>query len=380
MEGVEKSTNEWFRLGEIYYRKFPMSRLNDNLKKIQFAHCHIAVARNGGLMAFVKRSKQFIIDITNDIKDKVLIFHQNGLRESQPIKFEESTIVLFEFTAEEELICLLNDGRLYKFDIYCLSYKFDYAGLSFETNHITDAKLFEKGLICLTESGDFYLINHVKDPSATLFFSTRKFIDGYVPRDYLIIPASNSSSERLELVIPHKENGILVFNETGVLKYMKNNELVPYTKSSGSEPLVRDDLGKIINIFISPNNQYIGMLNDQGDVFVFPSNLDGSERNISQTRLSFSSSYQIMWCGEDCIVAANEGNIYLIGPDNKLHKLRLRNNLHIVQEVDGIRIITDDYVEFLQRVSDELNMSIFPLSYDCAKKLLEAYKVRRLSF
>ncbi len=51
MEHLEKSTNEWFRLGEnVFYRKYRLASMEEQKHKIAYSFCHVAIAKNGGLM------------------------------------------------------------------------------------------------------------------------------------------------------------------------------------------------------------------------------------------------------------------------------------------------------------------------------------------
>lgn len=78
MENLEKVATTWERMGEVYYRKYPICKVKDINYKIEYANCHIAVARNGGLIAFVKKSKRIIMDKTNPLKESIRIFYQDG--------------------------------------------------------------------------------------------------------------------------------------------------------------------------------------------------------------------------------------------------------------------------------------------------------------
>lgn len=406
MESLEKTTHDWFRLDEIYYRKYLMSKFVEPLRKISFNYCHIAIAKNGGLMAFVKKSKTFLLE-NNLIKDHILVYYQNGHKEAEPIKFEDNkTIVLFEFTKDEDLICLVSDGKLYRFDIYSLKSDFDYVGLTFSENNIIDAKLFNNCMIMLTENGDFYINNNINESNSLQLLSIKKYIpdfiylnyssslstlniknnlsielsntDKFYPNDFLLIPSSNSLSGKLELIIPHPKQGIIIYEENSTVpKYLKKDIITNLTKQSGNDPYDKScDLGCILKIILSSNNSYIALFNTEGLIFVMPSNLNTEEMSISETGLMFSFPFQMMWCSEDCIVSYNQGLIHLIGPDNKTYKITTRtNNAFIVQETDGIRVVEDDHVDFIQRVSKDLIDSIFPLSIDPSKKLLEVYKV-----
>jgi hypothetical protein len=389
MENLENTANSWERLGEVYYRKYHLCKMKEINYKIDYSNCYIAVSRNGGLIAFVKKSKRFIMDVTNPIRDSIRIFYQDG-SPIRPIKFgeKEKNIVLFDFTHDENLVCIMHDGRVYKFDIFTSSFNYKIADSIFLENNIIDARLFENGFVCLTANGNFYLINNIKEPKATLFYSTKNHLENYLPSEYLFIPASVTKSEHVELLYPHPKHGLVRVYENGEVKYAKHSTFTDLRKNCGMDNPLSDDLGKVVNIIISPSNHLIGILNDLGNLFVFPASLDVEElqRYMSMTKLSFKpQSYQIMWCSEDCLIIVNNGSIFLIGPENKLIKLDIVKpyhgsnmnsspNLHCIPEIDGVRIFYDDNVEFLQKVNDDLYMSIFFVSVDPAKKLLEAYK------
>jgi vacuolar protein sorting-associated protein 16 len=405
MEALEKTSHDWFLLDEIYYRKFLMAKFPEPLKRINYGSCHIAVAKNGGLIAFVRKTKHFILDVHNPIKDSILIYYQNGVKEVDPIKFDpKETIILFEFTKEEDLICLLCDGRLYRFDIFCMKYDFDFIGLTFSGNNIIDAKLIGNSIMMLTENGDFYFNHNLNESSSLMYFSMKRYIpdfpyinyisscgtlnlknnlsteiknsEAYYPSEYAMIPPSNSSSGRHELLIPHPKHGLIIYVEgDNTVKYMKKNVQLPLSKQSGMDSFDSEDLGKIVKIMVSSNNSYVAFYNTDSRVYVFPTSLNSEEMSISLTGANLQQPFQMMWCSEDCIVASGQGNIYLIGPDDKSKILSSKTNCYIVQEIDGIRVIEDDHVDFIQRVSKELSDAIFPLSIDPSKKLIEVYKV-----
>jgi len=50
MEQLEKSTNEWFRLGDVFYRKYKICNMEEQKYNIAYSFCHFAVSKNGGLM------------------------------------------------------------------------------------------------------------------------------------------------------------------------------------------------------------------------------------------------------------------------------------------------------------------------------------------
>lgn len=286
----------------------------------------------------------------------------------------------------------MHDGKIFKFDLTLnITPRYLDSGTCFYDDPIYDARLFENGFVCMTQSSNFYIVNSMKQPSATLFASAKDFFENTFPSDYLFIPMNNSRSGRVELIVPHNTNGILLYEDgNSTPKYMKNSSLINLTsKNLIKDSFSNDDLGLIKNILISPKNEMIGLYADNGNIFVFDSDFKENSRKVSQTKLLLKPPYQINWCAEDCVVITMGTSIILVGPDNCLQKINLNlkqtysgshqnvlpPNLFIYPEIDGIRIINDENCELLQKVKDELFNSIFYMSVDPAKKLLEAYIV-----
>jgi hypothetical protein len=271
---------------------------------------------------------------------------------------------------------------VFTFDIFTYSYKYDLASQIFETNNIVDARLFENGFVCLTQNGDFYIINNFKEPIASLFYSTKKHFENYIPSDYAFLPSANTRNYNIELLFPHPKQGVMTVAEDGDVRYIRHSALLRFDKTTTIDSTGQhEDLGKVVNIIVSPNNLFVAMFNEMGNIYVFPTNLNEDERRMSSTKFTPKQPYQIMWCSEDCVIIVHNGSIIVIGPENKQLKMDIVRptssgtpNLYCIPETDGVRIIYDDAVDFLQKVNEDLYSAIFPLSMENAKKLVEAYK------
>lgn len=281
----------------------------------------------------------------------------------------------------------MDDGKIYKFDIFTRTFTYKIAGLEFSSNRIVSARLYQAGFVCLTQNNNFYIISDLKNPSSSLFFNLSTLCGDELPRDYLFISASNSLSEQTELLVPHPKHGLLRIINGKEKQYIKHSTPTNYSKATVDDHFSSDDLGKIININMSPNKQYLALFNEVGNLYVFPIkfNFDEEQRRKSSTKLTFKNNYQILWCAEDCVVIVNAGSLFLIGPDDNLLKIDVIKkhvksssfnvNLHAVEEIDGVRLIYDEGVDFVQKVSDDLHAALSSFFSDPAKILLDAYLV-----
>lgn len=282
----------------------------------------------------------------------------------------------------------MDDGKIYKFDILTRTFTYKIAGLEFSNNRIIQASFFQEGFVCLTKNNNFYIISDLKDPVATLYFNASTLFGEEYPKDYLFISSSDSLSEKIELLLPHQKHGLIRIIGGKEIQYIQHSTPERFNKAIIPDSPSSDDLGKIINIIMSPNKQYLALFNDVGNLFVFPVkfNFEEEQRRKSMTKLSFKNKYQILWCAEDCVVIVNNGSVFLVGPDDNLlkidvvkkyqkHSSNREVNLHCIEEVDGVRLIHDEGVDFIQKVSDDLHSSLSSFFSDPAKILLDAYIV-----
>ncbi|QIW94598.1 hypothetical protein AMS68_000116 [Peltaster fructicola] len=80
----------------------------------------------------------------------------------------------------------------------------------------------------------------------------------------------------------------------------------------------------------------------------------------------------MLWCGNNAVVLAWEDEIHLIGPNGAATKYYYDSFVHIVGDIDGIRLYTNDICEFMQKVPDETEDIFRPASSTPGAILLDA--------
>lgn len=80
----------------------------------------------------------------------------------------------------------------------------------------------------------------------------------------------------------------------------------------------------------------------------------------------------VQWCGNNTIALAFNDEVVMVGPFGDSIRYPYSGPIHLVGEVDGVRIIASDRHEFLQKVSDVSNRVFRPGSNDPAALLFEA--------
>ena len=147
-ENIENISTSFDKIDEkMHFMKeeFSEVQLYSNLK-IEFENCFTAMAKNGGLIAFCKKPKVFIMDSHNPIKNNVIVMCQDGsnyIEIPYQVEEREKFLILFDFTHEEKLYGIHNDGTIFKFDILTQTAVQKVSGDTFKNEKIVSAKFFE---------------------------------------------------------------------------------------------------------------------------------------------------------------------------------------------------------------------------------------------
>ena len=189
-ENIENISTSFDKIDEkMHFMKeeFSEVQLYSNLK-IEFENCFTAMAKNGGLIAFCKKPKVFIMDSHNPIKNNVIVMCQDGsnyIEIPYHVEEREKFLILFDFTHEEKLYGIHNDGTIFKFDILTQTAVQKVSGDTFKNEKIVSAKFFENGFVALTEINNFYLSKEIKNPQPYLFISLSMININDTINDYL---------------------------------------------------------------------------------------------------------------------------------------------------------------------------------------------------
>ena len=167
---------------------------------------------------------------------------------------------------------------------------------------------------------------------------------------------------------------------------------------------VVDNLGNILSMALSPSKKNIALYDSRGIVYFFDSTLDldlkkhprikvkinlvndSNEFKLEeqQTIINFSKNFQFLFCGEDTVILYGLRIIFLVNKTSGqlLYKITdmgeetsLKEQLFakLIQEIDGIRYMTDEGIFFISKVNQDLINICDPFSKSVQKKLLRAY-------
>lgn len=406
---------------------------------INFNDCHVAVSRNGGLMAVCK--KRGFLDITKGslLNNFVIIMHQNAqVRYQIPFEaftadYRKSFFVCFDFNEDEQLYGICNDGNIYKFSTLTCSASRKLRSQIFEGDNIDRAVLFQKGYVALTCSGIFYYVPNIKDSKPEELFPMGHLLKFRNDIPFVVLPASKSKSRKIELIFTNDEGDGVVdvaMKEEGnfgvvpsadgknlVIKDVSKlvaDKLEDYTMTAGANPNENKagSMGKIDAIAVSPSYSQIAFYNKSTQtVYLFSAKLDEnlgryprvqaqfkvdesfSQHDVAEQKsvlIDFAPGTQFLFCGEDAVAIIGKRFIFVVNSCNHTLVYKITEHGEIdamngmvfckgVSEVDGLRFVTNDAVAMVRRVPNEVIDVVSLYSSSAAKKLLAAFEsaVRR---
>lgn len=424
---LEKMFNSFKVAGDgIYFQRELLSNFTIN-PTLRFEEINTAIALNGGMMAFIKRSDVLVLR-REAINNHILAFSQNGSNQHNiPIRSNEElkNIVFFDFDENEKLYVINNDGECQKIDIFNKHIHPISTGITFKGENLISAKLFGKGFFGLTNSGSFYYTSNFKLPVPELFFSSQQ-VAGFGEvvieeiTDYIIIPETRSASKKIELLfcspqIPGIVRAVGWGRQANTVEgkdivYILENTYIIY--NTKSEPFYiyghkkrekqQGDMGVIDALAIPVRANKVAFYKKGGVVIVFDSTLDEDieinpriifkfevssklseqEREEQQSMLELENETKFMFCGDNavCLIGRRLIMIRHIEGDNTIvYKMHRKYNpktqsIYAKPEIDGLRVITPDACYFISQVDDDFTKICNPYSEEPGRMLLIAYE------
>ncbi|KAI1451138.1 vacuolar protein sorting-associated protein 16 [Annulohypoxylon stygium] len=130
------------------------------------------------------------------------------------------------------------------------------------------------------------------------------------------------------------------------------------------------DIGPFSHISVSPNGKFAALYGLDGKAHVITADF--------QSRLSeHDSKSQLIpkyleWCGNDAVVVAWEDEVNVVGPNAAVASYVYEGRIHVIADHDGVRLITNDVCDFIQKVPDVIDEVFRYGSESPASVLLDA--------
>ncbi|KAI0180242.1 vacuolar protein sorting-associated protein 16 [Hypoxylon sp. FL1284] len=110
------------------------------------------------------------------------------------------------------------------------------------------------------------------------------------------------------------------------------------------------DIGPFSHISVSPNGKFAALYAADGKAHVITSDFQ-NRLSEHDSRSQLVPKY-LEWCGNDAVVIVWEDEVNVVGPDKAVASYVYEGRVHAIADHDGVRLITNDVCDFLQKVPD----------------------------
>jgi hypothetical protein len=305
--------------------------MNWTVDQVDLAGFMVAAAPYGGPIALVRDEKKIVRVKGAATKPIIYIYSASGNLIAN-FKWDGGRIMQMGWSKTEDLVLVLEDGIIRIIDMNG-EYKTTLSlGEEVKASRVLEAHVFQcqsgTGVIALSGLYRFFVISDI-DQGRMKRLADIPDIE-CPPSSWVVIPDSRS---------------IRVLAAIGKQLY-----LIDAAQTQLQYPTVKDMPDAFIEMAVSFDYKYLAMFGSNGRLWVGLSNLQ--EVYCECDTQATQRPKQLVWCGSGAIVAYWENMLFMVGPNKDFINFHVFGEACLVADPDGLRIISNDSHEFLQRVPD----------------------------
>ncbi|KAL8648415.1 MAG: hypothetical protein Q9226_006002 [Calogaya cf. arnoldii] len=320
---MSNPTADWEKVGDRFYRKV---KLYDAVfdQDLELENYVIAGGQYGGAIALY-RDEEKLHNYRAATKSSIDIYSYSGKLIRQ-IKWDKGSIRGLGWSEDERLLVVSEDGTVRCY--YDLQGDFIQFSLGFgaEQLKVKACRFWSSGFVAILSNNHLVAVTHYIEPRPKLL--------AVPPEDevhsWTVIPPVYTLSRSVEV--------LLAIGQT-----------IYVVDASETEDRVLPN-GPFKHVSVSPNGLYVTLYTEDGMVWVITSDFQNKIGEYeSKTK---TPPKDVQWCGNDAVMLAWEDEVHLIGPKGASLRYYFDGWVHLLPDVDGVRLITNDVCEFLQKVPD----------------------------
>ncbi|KAM5444300.1 Vacuolar protein sorting-associated protein 16 [Microsporum ferrugineum] len=316
---------DWERVGDQFYRK---SRIYDAVfdEDVELENYIAVGAPYGGAIALYRddRRLQRYRDAQTS-KSSIDIYSCSGHRICR-INWDHGSIRGLGWSDDEKLLAITEDGTVRCY--YGLSGDFTpfSLGSAAEEYGVVACRFWSTGFVALLSNNQLVAVSHYDEPRPKLLAQSP---EGGIS-SWSLIPPNYTLSRSVEVLLAIDKT-IYVVDEADSEDRMLQN-------------------GPFKQVSVSPNGLFVALFTGDGKLWVVSSDFQNKFGEYDSQAKTPPGS--VTWCGNDAVVLAWEDEVHVVGPNGAAARYFYEGQVHIIPDIDGIRILTNDVCEFLHKVPD----------------------------
>ncbi|KAK8249181.1 vacuolar protein sorting-associated protein [Phyllosticta capitalensis] len=340
-----KPTADWERVGDRFYRKLQL--YTDVFDQDLELENYVVVGAPYSGVAAIYRDESKIQSYRGSqaAKSTIDIYSCAG-KLLRSINWDKGSIKGLGWSADEQLLVISEDGavRCYQdlqgdFTPFSLGNGADDVG-------VRACRFWGSGFVALLNNNRLVSVSRYSDPRPKLLATP--------PEDpvesWAIIPPTETLSRSVEVLLAIGETIYLVDATDCEDRLLQRG---PFRHTS-----------------VSPNGKYVALYTEDSKVWVVSSDFQNKLSEYDSRARTMPKDMQ--WCGNSAVILAWEDEIHIVGPNGSGNKFFYDSWVHLITDIDGIRVLTNELCEFIYRVPDVTEETFRLGSESPAAVLLEA--------
>lgn len=333
--GWEKLANEYYRKISLYTTPFDPD--------LELENYFITGSPYAGALAlWPDKSKILRYRQGQSNKSTIDIYSCSGNLISR-LNWDKAAIKAVGWSDDERLVVIAEDGVFHVYDGLYGEFAPYNLGHGADEEGVKECRFWGQGFIALLGNSALVAVNSFQEPRPRLLAGMPH---GEVHAWSIIAPQHTLSRSVEVLLAVEKTIYVVDINE--------------------AEDRGLTD-GPFLRVAVSPNGKFVALYTEGGRVWVVGSDFQNKYSEYdSKTKTAPNAVY---WCGNDAVVLVWEDEVHLIGPNGAATKYYFDDVVHVVPDMDGVRLISAQATEYLQKVPDQTE-EVFKLGSSASAAVL----------
>ncbi|KAI9204231.1 Vps16, N-terminal region-domain-containing protein [Polychytrium aggregatum] len=319
-------TTDWTLLHGCFYLKQEIYTLF--WSEVDIENSIIAAAPFGGPLAVIRNDTKLHELRTKSTKPTLSIYTSSGELLSRIEWENRNRIVGMGWTAQERLVCVLENGFVRIYDLFGEVTQLS-LGQDSKEYGVLECQVWDSGLMALTGNLKFVFIADLADSHP------KELADAgltQVPHAWIVLDPKLTLSGHPEVIMAV---GSSIVTLDGIKSQQQLLQQGPFNR-----------------IAAAPNGKFLALFSSTGSLLVLTSDFEKKLAEFSTG--TEDAPLQMAWCGTDTVVVHWKDTLLMLGPFADWIKYNYEGVIHVVTEIDGVRILSHDKCEMLMKVPVDL--------------------------
>lgn len=197
---------------------------------------------------------------------------------------------------------------------------------------VKEVRFWATGFVALLRTNRLVAVSRYDEPRPRLLADPTSHIEGDLIHSWALIPPAYTLSRHVEVLLSTGQT-IIVVDPTDA----QDQDL---------------QSGPFTQISVSPNGRYVALYTTEGKLWVIKADFQEKLSEYDSGMGSVMLPRAVEWCGNDSVIIAWDDEVHMVGPKGESLKYYYDSRVHLIPDIDGVRLLTSEKCELLQKVPD----------------------------